>query len=80
MKVKDLFVAVVPQPEPPPPPRAVPAREGTSDIVQADQIIKAWRDILGVQLNPNTVANHLAQLKKWHDNLKRTRCSRTRSE
>jgi len=32
---------------------------------EADRIVRAWNDILGSQLNPERVKQHLAALRKW---------------
>ena len=42
------------------------AREPEKPVTEADSIVKAWKDILGVNnLNPETVRLHLEALRSW---------------
>ena len=61
--------------EPEPPPAEIVAAQVLAEYEppEAELIVRAWRDILGVNyLNPETVRLHLEALRKWqsrwHDN------------
>jgi hypothetical protein len=40
------------------------------EFEEAEKIVTAWRDIMGVTLSVDLVRAHLDTLKRWHDKLK----------
>ncbi len=39
------------------------------DLQTAEQIVATWRDVMGMELNVDTVRAHLETLKRWHSRL-----------
>lgn len=61
-------------------PRTSPIRSGAPGTCpdqppadQVDEIVAAWRDLLGIELNPERVRRHLASINKWQQQWEKRR-------